>query len=166
MEDLAGNALAGLIAALTATAILGCAKRIHSAHLILGEKKFIRDVIADGRKRVMASKDTPHRGMETTLPGDVLRAAQYNLMIKQLEVALNHARSRIPYDIRKQLYEALDWFGTQSLFATKNQNGNPVFVDLPAGMWPHYEMQESQAAEKFDRLASIKWLECTPENDL
>ena len=80
MPDIAGSAVAGLIAALTATTILGAAKWIHLKYLQRLDVKQIREVLTTGRKRVM----------DATLPGDVLRAAQYNLIIKQLRVALDH----------------------------------------------------------------------------
>ena len=75
--------MAGLIAALTATTILGAVKWIHLKYLQRLDVKQIREVLTTGRKRVM----------DATLPGDVLRAAQYNLIIKQLRVALDHTTS-------------------------------------------------------------------------
>ena len=87
MESIAGSAVAGLIAALTATTILGAAKWIHLEHLQRLDVKQIREVLTTGRKRVMESKETFQPGLDLTLPGDLLRAAKYNLMIKQLRVA-------------------------------------------------------------------------------
>ena len=88
-------------------------------------------------------------------------------MIKQLRVALDHTTSKLPYAKRKDIFDALDWYHVESLYATKDKQGNPVFVDLPVGSWRWNEMQESRAAAKFKRLESIKWLKlkpCTPEN--
>ena len=144
--------MAGLIAALTATTILGAAKWIHLKYLQRLDVKQIREVLTTGRKRVM----------DATLPGDVLRAAQYNLIIKQLRVALDHTTSKLPYAKRKDIFDALDWYHVKFLYATKNERDNPVFRDLPDGSWPTTEMQESQAVDKFKRLESIKWLKLKP----
>lgn len=169
MEDLAGNAVAGLIAALTATTILGAAKWIYLKHLQRLDVKQIRAVLTDGRKRVIESKKTFHHGMDATSSGDVIRCAQYNLMIEQLRVALDHTTSKLPYAKRKDIFDALDWYHTESLYATKDKDGNPVFVvDFPVGRWPTKEMQESHAADKFKRIEAIKWLKLkpyTPGND-
>ena len=144
--------MAGLIAALTATTILGAAKWIHLKYLQRLDVKQIREVLTTGRKRVM----------DATLPGDVLRAAQYNLIIKQLRVALDHTTSKLPYAKRKDIFDALDWYHVKFLYATKDERDNPVFRDLPDGSWPTTEMQESQAVDKFKRLESIKWLKLKP----
>ena len=144
--------MAGLIAALTATTILGAAKWIHLKYLQRLDVKQIREVLTTGRKRVM----------DATLPGDVLRAAQYNLIIKQLRVALDHTTSKLPYAKRKDIFDALDWYHVKSLYATKVERDNPVFRDLLDGSWPTTEMQESQAVDKFKRLESIKWLKLKP----
>ena len=167
MEDIAGNAVAGLIAAVTATAILLIAKWIYRRHLQRLDVKQIREVLTTGRKRVMKSKETFYHGIDATIPGDVFRAAQYNLMIKQLRVALDHTTSKLPYAKRKDIFDALDWYHVESLYATKDKHGNPVFVDLPVGSWRWNEMQVCRAAAKFKRLESIKWLKlkpCTLEN--
>ena len=144
--------MAGLIAALTATIILGAAKWIQLKYLQRLDVKQIREVLTTGRKRVM----------DATLPGDVLRAAQYNLIIKQLRVALDHTTSKLPYAKRKDIFDALDWYHVKFLYATKDERDNPVFRDLPDGSWPTTEMQESQAVDKFKRLESIKWLKLKP----
>ena len=162
MPDITGSAVAGLIAALTATTILGAAKWIHLKYLQRLDVKQIREVLTTGRKRVMESKETFYHGMGATVPGDVLRAAQYNLIIKQLRVALDHTTSKLPYAKRKDIFNALDWYHVESLYATKDKRDNPVFVDLPVGSWPTTEMQESQAVDKFKRLESIKWLKLKP----
>ena len=105
--------MAGLIAALTATTILGAAKWIHLKYLQRLDVKQIREVLTTGRKRVM----------DATLPGDVLRAAQYNLIIKQLRVALDHTTSKLPYAKRKDIFDALDWYHVKFLYATISGSG-------------------------------------------
>ena len=155
MADIAGGAVAGLIAALT----LSAAKWIHLKYLQRLDVKQIREVLTTGRKRVMKSKETFHHGMDATPPGDFVRAAQYNLIINQLRVALDHTTSKLPYAKMKDIFDALDWYHVKSLYLTKDKRGNPVFRgDLPVGSWPWPEMQESQAVDKFKRLESIKWL--------
>ena len=151
--------MAGLIAALTATFILVVLKWIHERYLEHLDVRQIQEVLTDGRKRVMEkSKETFHPNMNVTLRADVLRAAQYNLMIKQLRVALDHTTSKLSYAKRKELFDALNWYGVESLYTTKDVRGNPVFIDLPVGSWPTSEMQENHAIDKFKRLESIKWL--------
>ena len=158
MEDIAGSAVAGLIAALTATIILGAAKWIHLKHLQRLDVRQIRGVLTDGRRRVMESKETFNPNMKVTISDALLRAAQYNLMIKQLRVALDHTTSKLSYAKRKELFDALNWYGVESLYATKDVRGNPAFIDPPVGSWPASEMQENHAIDKFKRLESIKWL--------
>ena len=154
--------MAGLVAALTATTILGAAKWIHLKYLQRLDVKQIREVLTAGRKRVMESKEAFRHGTDATLPGDVLRAAQYNLIIKQLRVALDHTTSKLPYAKRKDIFNALDWYHVKSLWATKDQCDNTVFRDFPDGSWPANKMQESQAVDQFKRLESIKWLKLKP----
>ena len=158
MEDIAGSAVAGLIAALTVTIILGAAKWIHLKHLQRLDVRQIRGVLTDGRRRVMESKETFNPNMKVTISGALLRAAQYNLMIKKLRVALDHTTSKLSYAKRKELFDALDWYGVESLCATKDVRGNPVFIDPPVGSWPTSQMQENHAIDKFKRLESMKWL--------
>ena len=97
--------------------------------------------------------------MDATLPGDMLRAAQYNLIIKQLRIALDHTTSNLSYAKRKRIFDVLAWYHVKSLYFTKDTVGNPVSKDdFPVGNWPTKTMQESQ---------SIKWLKLqpyTPEN--
>ena len=162
MDGIGGNAVAGLIAALAATTILGVGKWIRLAYLRQLDVKYLREVITDGRRRVMGSKDTFNHGMNAPLTTDVLRSGQYNLMIKQLMIILDHTTSKLSHDQRKDVFDALDWYHTQSLHAVKDKHGKPVFVDLPVGRWPTMEMQESRAVDKFKRLESIKWLKLKP----
>ena len=154
--------MAGLIAALTATTILGAAKWIHLKYLQRLDVKQLQEVLTDGRRRVLEAKETFNHNMDATLPGDMLRAAQYNLMIKQLRIALDHTTSNLFYAKRKRIFDALDWYHVEFLYATRDKRDNPVFRDLPDGSWPGTEIQESQAVDKFKRLESIKWLKLKP----
>ena len=158
MEDIAGSAVAGLIAALAATAILGSAKSIRFVCLKHLDKKHIRNLVRQGMRRVLDSRGTFHQGMEVELSADVLRAAQYNLMIKQLRVALEHETPNLSHIERKELHEALDWYHTQSLNVTKDKQGHVQFPNLLPGNWPTTEMKAEFAESKFQRLSQIKWL--------
>ena len=58
---------------------------------------------------------------------------------------------------RKDLYDAMDWYHTDGLYATKSK-GKVVFMDVPEGRWPTAEMSMEAARRKFDRLEAIEWL--------
>ena len=64
---------------------------------------------------------------------------------------------------RKEIFDALNWYHTEGLYARKDNNGNPVFVsDLPPGKWPTTTMKKNFAIDKFKRIESIKWLKLKP----
>ncbi|MYK39710.1 MAG: hypothetical protein F4049_05770 [Gemmatimonadetes bacterium] len=164
MEDIAGNAVAGLIAAVTATILLGVAKWIYGKRLQGLDVKQIREVLTEGRRKVLESKETSFPGIGT-VSGDVLRCAQYNLMIEQLRLALDHRTSKLPYVKRKAIFDALNWYHTDgdSLYVIKTNDGKLVFSpDLPPGKWPTSDMKKNFAIDKFKRIESIKWLKLKP----
>ena len=105
----------------------------------------------------MEAKDTRHQGMDATSSADTLRAAQYTNMIKKLGVALEKWMVDLSHDQRKDIFDALNWYHTDSLPAIK-KDGKAVFVELPDGKWPTTEMRIEAAKEKFEKLQSIKWL--------
>ena len=100
--------------------------------------------------------------MGVTLPGDVLRAGQYNLVLKQLSVVLDPAGSNLSYDKRKEIFDALDWYNVGGLHVIKNDKGNPVFLAPPVGQWIAAEMRHEDASKRFQRLESIEWLKLEP----
>ena len=157
MESITEGAVAGLIAALAATAILGLAKNIHRWWANHQDVKHVRRVLKQGRNRVMAASDTLHKDMGVTMPADVLRAAQYNHMIRELGVTLDRWAVNLSHAQRKDLYNALDWYHAEGLYATK-RDGKVVFMELPEGKWPTTEMSLQEATRKFDQLQSIEWL--------
>ena len=163
MGLIAQGATAGLIAALVATTIFGLARYLRQAWDRHQDVKDVRDILSEGRRRVMESKDTYNRGMGETLPGDVLRAAQYNNMLKRVEVALERWSVNLSHDQRKDIYEALDWYNIDALQATKNREGAVEFLQLPEGRWHTTEMSKDFADDKFMRLQSIKWLKLKPD---
>ena len=157
METIGQSAAAGIIAALAATIILGIAKCIRQWWARRQDAEFIREILVLGRQRVLEAKDTRHEGMKTTLPADVLRAAQYNHMVKRLGVVLEKWTADLSHNQRKDIFDALDWYHTDSLHAVE-KDGKPLFVDLPDGSWPTTEMPLGAARRKFDKLQSIGWL--------
>ena len=159
MDSFTQSAFAGLIAALAATAILGLAKYIYHrwvSHQAVGD---LRNILLQGKTRVMDAKDTWNKGMGVILPADALRAAQYNYMIREVSVALDRWAVNLSHEQRKDLYSALDWYHTDGLCATK-RDGKVVFVDMefPEGRWPTAEMSTQEARRKFGQLRSVKWL--------
>ena len=112
MSSIAPGAIAGVIAALTATAILGIARYVRRFAARRQDIRAIREILLVGKKRVLESKDTCNTNMHTTIPGNVLRAAQYNNMIKQLSIALEKWPANLRYNQRKEILEALDWYNT------------------------------------------------------
>ena len=96
------------------------------------------------------------------MPADVLRAAQYNNMTKELGVAIERWALNLSHAQRKDIYDALDWYHTGGLYATKRDEG-VVFMDIPEGRWPTVEMSMEAAREKFDRLEALEWLKLSEE---
>ena len=58
MDSIAQSAVAGLIAALVATAILGLARYLRQELAKRRDVRYIRGLLIEGRKRVLESKDT------------------------------------------------------------------------------------------------------------
>ena len=161
MESIAQSAVAGLIAALTATAILGFAKCVRQWSAKRQDVRYLRNLLTEGRKRVLEAGDTFHKGMNATSSGDALRSAQYNNMVKRLGIALEKWMVDLSHDQRKDIFDALDWYHTDSLQAVK-KDGKAVFIDIPDGRWPTTEMSLEVANEKFEKLQSIMWLKLGP----
>ena len=159
MESIASGAVAGLIAALVATAILGFANFVRQW---LGRRQdvgLIRDIFIQGRMRVMDAEDTFHEGMGLTMSAGALRAGQYNNMIRQVDVALERRTQFLSHDQKNDVYDALDWYHTDSLNAVRT-NGGWKFLEIPDGRWPTTEMSMEAAKSKFEKLRSIEWLKC------
>ena len=89
-SEIGNSVVAGVVAALAATAILGIAKWIRDFCARRRDVACIREILTDGRKRVYEAKDTFHPGMDTSSEEDYLRAAQYNNMARRLDVALKN----------------------------------------------------------------------------
>ena len=149
---------------MAATAILGLAGWLRSVRLKYLDRRHVRNLVREAIPRVLDSKDAFNEGMGVTLSADVLRAAQYNLMVKQLKVALESETPNLTHVERKEIYDALDWYHTKSLNAIKNKQGQAQFIDLPPGVWATTEMRAEFAEEKVRRLSRIKWLKLDFEN--
>ena len=79
---------------------------------------------------MLEAGDTFHKGMNATSSGDALRAAQYNNMVKRLGIALEKWMADLSHDQRKDIFDALDWYHTDSLQAVK-KDGKAAFIDIP-----------------------------------
>ena len=65
MESIVYSVVAGVIAAVSATAVLGCAKCVRQLLAKREDEKYIRDLFIRGRKRVMEStKNTTKAWMQ------------------------------------------------------------------------------------------------------
>lgn len=159
MESIAQSAVAGLIAALAATFILGIAKYVRHLWGRRQDVKYIRSLLIEGRGRVMGSKDMHFKGMNASISEGAMRAAQYNVMLKQIGLALEKWAVMLSHDQRKDIYDALDWYhaNPEGLPAIR-RNGKVVVVELPEGRLPVEEMSLQAAKDSFERLGSIKWL--------
>ncbi len=58
---------------------------------------------------------------------------------------------------KKDVYDALDWYHTDSLNAVRTHGGGE-FLEIPEGRWPTTEMSMEAAKSKFEKLRSIEWL--------
>ena len=105
----------------------------------------------------MAAEDTVNKDMGTLITADVLRAAQYNNMIREVGVALEKWTVNLNHGQRMDLYDALDWYHTDGLYATMKE-GKVMFTELPEGRWPTVEMSSEAASNKFGRLQTVEWL--------
>ena len=126
--EIASGAVAGIVAAI----FLTVAKGIHEKYLQRCDVNQVREILTAGRKRVMESEDVFNASMNATLPASTLRCAQYNLMIRQLAIALDHQTTKLPYAKRKQIFDALDWYHTDSLHRDQGSERPPNLCH-PAG---------------------------------
>ena len=156
-SEIANSAIAGVIAALTATIIIGIAKWIKDFKARRQETAILRELLTDGRKRVYDAVETYHRGINVTSSADYLRAAQYNNMIKRLDLALKHWTPNLSHKDKKAIFDALNWYHTDGLMAIKRED-KAVWLELAEGKWPTKEMPLESARNKFDNIEAIRWL--------
>ena len=107
----------------------------------------------------MEAKDMYFEGMDASISEGAARAAQYNIMLKQIGLALEKWAVMLSHDQRKDIYDALDWYHTnpEGLPAIRH-NGQVVIVQLPEGRLPIEDMSLQAAKDSFKKLESIKWL--------
>ena len=166
MDQIAQGAVAGVVAGLLTTAILGIARWIRQSRSARRDTKHVRKIIADARISVFNAEDFFHSGMRKAVSGDTLRAAQYNLMIRQLMIAIDPMSTNLSPDRQNELREALDWFHKDALYAVNRPGpSEPEFTTaIRDGLWPTNTMTTTQAAEIFARLAELRWLKVDPPN--
>ena len=127
MDDIAAGAIGGAIAGVVAAGILAFLGQLHRWQTRRRDEVNIRDVVTRGRERVMESRETHYSGPDVTMSADEIRAAQYNLMIRQLNVELERTTPNLRHTQKRDIYDALDWFRTESLNLRTDNAGNRVF---------------------------------------
>ncbi len=108
MGPIEQGAVAGLIAGLAVSVVLGAIRYIQWQFANRQDVESIRDLLTQGRMRVMNAEDTFHKGMNAMIAAGVLRAAQYNYLMRQVEVALEKWTVHLSHRQRKDIYDALD----------------------------------------------------------
>ena len=68
---------------------------------------------------MLEATDFHHQDANAKCPADVLRAAQYNNMIKKLDTGLEKWTANLSHTQRKDVLDALNWYHTNSLEAVK-----------------------------------------------
>ena len=158
-NNAAQSAFAGVVAALVAAGLLELARSVRRWMAWRRDVTHIRDLLVEGRTRVLEAKATFNKDMRVEFPEDMLRAAQYNNMIKKLGLGLEKWTPNLSHAQRKDLLDALDWYHTRGLQVKKNKISNKIeFVDIPDGKWPTVSMELDHATEIFGRLQSVRWL--------
>ena len=69
----------------------------------------------------MGARNTYFKEMDASISAGALRAAQYNIMLKQIGLALEKWTVMLTHDQRKEIYDALDWYHTNPRRATGHQ---------------------------------------------
>ena len=161
MNDFLHTLAGGIATAVVVAIIFGGDRSIREWLARDQDVKHLREVVTEGRHRILKAEDIFHKGMNASSTADSLRAAQYNNMIKKLEVALEQWTPNLSHQQRKDVFDALDWYHTAGLPAVK-RDGRVVYISLPDGRWSPTEMPLGAAEEKFKALESIKWLKLKP----
>ncbi|MCY4486160.1 MAG: hypothetical protein OXF11_03470 [Deltaproteobacteria bacterium] len=162
MNSIASSALAGVIAALTATAILGAASYIRRRAARRQAIRHLQHLFTHAREGVMQAEEERLESTNQRIPANALRAARYNAMLKELEVALDKWSTALSYDQREEIIEALDWYNLRTFSVEKDWPGRVKLKKIPDGVWVG-DLCSETAQEKFQNLKSIKWLKLTYE---
>ena len=91
-----------------------------------------------------------------------VRAARYNVMLKELEVALDKWSTVLSYDQRLEIIEAVDWYNLRAFSVEEDWPGHVTMEKMPDGVWIG-DLRSETAQEKFQNLRSIRWLKLTYE---
>ena len=162
LVEIAESLVAGVSAALVATAILGIAKLIHRWRSRRRDAEYIRDILMEGRALVFEDEEVYHPAPNAISPADQIRAARYNNMIRRLRVALEQWAVNLSHAQRRDVFDALDWFHTKGLFAVAREGQMHYVQPTDDGKWPTMQMSVDAAQEIFERVESIKWLKLGP----
>ncbi len=158
MDSIVQGAIAGLIAALATTFILGAARVVYNGLERHREARIIREILVEGSKLVLETEDAPVENMQAVLPADKLRAARYNRMLKKVGFALEKRVKHLRIDQIEELYYALDWHNTEGLHVTKRTDGRIEFHNVPDGQWPGTTMTTEIAKHRFEQIQAVSWL--------
>ena len=96
------------------------------------------------------------------IPANALRAARYNVMLKELEFALDKWSTALSYDQRQEIIEAVDWYNLRAFSVEEDWPGRAALKKMPDGIWIG-DLEHETAQERFQNLKSIKWLKLTYE---
>lgn len=155
--DVMESAIAGVSAALVATAILGVARLIRRWWARRRDVNYIRDILIEGQTLISKVEESFSEHANAKSTRDSHRAAEYNRMIEKLRVALEKWTGNLSHAQRRDLFDALDWYHTENLLAIP-VGGEMQYVQPPEGRWYGKDMPLEVAEKKFERLQSIKWL--------
>lgn len=157
MNNILPSAVAGLVAALAATLILGVANYIRGWMSLRQDVNYVRELLIEGEELLMSDRVIEVEGKAVS--ANLFRAEQYNLMTKRLRVALDGLLPNLSLDHRRDLFNALDWYHLDTIAAVMGPDGKPVFVSLPDGQWPKgAELDKATVEDKFKKLKEIEWL--------
>ena len=162
VNSIALSALAGVIAALTATAILGVASYIRRLAARRQAIRHLQHLFTHAREGVIQAEEQRIDSTHQRIPANALRAARYNVMLKELEIALDKWSTALSYDQRQEIIEAVDWYNLRAFSVEEDWPGRAALKKMPDGIWIG-DLEHETAQERFQNLESIKWLKLTYE---
>lgn len=112
----------------------------------------------------MKIEDTYYEAIKKTIEADIVRALEYDKMVKELKVAFEKWLVDLSHDQRKDIYDALDWDYQDFIRISQELQGVSLHL-CNDGRWPTGKMDINSAKEKFEKLESIKWLKLKAYKD-
>ena len=94
------------------------------------------------------------------IPANALRAARYNVMLKELKIALDKWPAAFSYNQRQAIIDAVDWYNLRTFSVEQDWPGRAALKRMPDGVWEG-DMDFKTAEDRFRNLKSIKWLKLT-----